>query len=464
MFFSIFPPKPKPDRKAPPPSLTEGSLPHAVWNLAWPTVMTNLLWSGTGLINMMFVGRLGKDALAVVGRSEQIMFLLMSIITSVSVGSSALVARSIGANDLKSAEIASRQSLIMAALGGLLSSLLLLLFGPVILWGMAARGEELASSIRYVQILAGVQVQVFFMIVIGAIYRGVGDTRTPMYIMGVVNLLQIAGDWTLIFGVGPFPHLGVVGAAWSWMISRTVGVVLSFYFLWRSPLAHTMKGDLRPQWDWFRRIWAVGLPTAIQQTLRLTGSMVFLGILGRLPHGTAAVATLTVGMRIESLAFMPGFGYSMAAMTLVGQNLGAQKPERAERAGWVCAWQAMGIMTLCGLAFLLIPQTILRIFTHDPDVLRFGTGYLYANGIAQPFLALGIALSGALQGAGETRLPAWITFFTMWFIRVPLTYLFAVSLGLGTMAAWGVMALTNITYGVIITLFFRRGDWKTKEV
>jgi putative MATE family efflux protein len=329
---------------------------------------------------------------------------------------------------------------------------------------MNARGTELDQGIRYLNVLALVQVQVFLMIVIGAMYRGIGDTRTPMYIMVAVNLLQILFDWLLIFGIGGMPRLGVLGAAYAWLISRTAGVILSVYYLRRSPLRDSLRGSWRPRWDWFRRIWAVGIPTAVQQTLRTTGGMVFIGILGRLPDGTASVATLTMGMRIESLAFMPGFGYSMAAMTLVGQNLGAKQPERAESAGWFCAWQAMGIMSLVGLAFLLIPGPIVRVFTNDPDVIPLGIAYLRANGIAQPLLALGIALSGALQGAGETRIPAWLTFLTMWFLRVPLTYLFAVFLGGGTGAAWVVMALTNGVYGLLITAYFKRGGWKAKEV
>lgn len=466
MLFSTLTKRPKPDPKEPsrPASITEGALSRAVWDLAWPTVMTNLLWSGTGLINMVFVGQLGKDALAVVGRSEQIMFLLMSIITSVSVGSSALVARFIGAGDLKDAETASRQSLLMSVLGGLLASVLLVALGPLILWSMNARGAELESGSKYLYILALVQVQVFLMIVIGSLYRGIGDTRTPMYIMVAVNVLQVFFDWVLIFGVGFFPRYGVLGAAYSWLISRTVGVILTIYFLYRSPLHRALRGSWKPEWDWYRRIWAIGIPTAVQQTLRTTGGMIFIGILGRLPNGTAAVATLTVGMRIESLAFMPGFGYSMAAMTLVGQNLGAKQPERAEQAGWFCSWQAMGIMTLVGAAFLIFPEPIIRFFTHDPDVIPLGIGYLRANGFSQPLLALGIALSGALQGAGETRLPAWLTFLTMWFLRVPLTYLFSVLLNGGAMAAWVVMAFTNAMYGLLITGYFKRGTWKTKEV
>jgi putative MATE family efflux protein len=352
----------------------------------------------------------------------------------------------------------------MGVLGGILAAFLILALGPLTLRMMNAQGHGLEVSSHYLYVLALVQVQVFLMIVIGAIYRGIGDTRTPMYIMGVVNLLQVLGDWGLIFGVGLLPRLGVLGAAYSWMISRTVGMALSFYYLRRSPLNDCLSGDWRTQWGWLRRVWAVGIPTAVQQTLRTTGSMVFLGILGRLPNATASVATLTVGLRIESLAFMPGFGYSMAAMTLVGQNLGAKQPRRAEKAAWVCAWQATGVMAAVGLAFLLIPSSIIRVFTHDPDVIHLGIGYLRANGCAQPLLALGIALSGALQGAGETRFPAWVTFLTMWFIRVPLTYLFATSLGMGTMAAWGVMAATNALYGIIITGYFNRGTWKGKEV
>ncbi len=450
-------------RDRPAVSITDGNLNHAVWSLAWPTVVTNIQFSATGLINMIFVGRLGKDAMAVVGRSEVIMFLLMSVITSVSVGASALVARAIGGGDLKTAETASRQSLVMGTLGSAISALFLISSGHLILYWMSARGADLELSAQYLKVLGLVQLPLFLIIVIGAIFRGVGDMRTPMYLMIAVNGLQVVLDWGLIFGAGPFPHLGVMGAAWSWLISRTVGAVLSVVFLGKLPL-HMWGGDWNPRWDWFRRIWAIGMPTAVQQMLRTTGSMVFIGILGHLPNAVASVATLTVGMRIESIAFMPGFGYSMAAVTLVGQNLGAKRPDRAERAGWLCAYQAMAMMGVAGLCFILFPHAILAVFTNDPDVIPLGVQYLHANGLAQPFLALGIALSGALQGAGETRVPAWVTFITMWVARVPLTFWLAEKMGYGAAAAWAVMAGTNALYGVIITGLFRSGKWKQKEI
>jgi putative MATE family efflux protein len=461
-----FLPKPRPRRRLSPDavSVLEGPLAQSVWKLAWPVVITNILFSATGLINVKFVGGLGKDALAVVGRSEQILFLFMAMVNSVSVGTSALVARSIGESNRKDAEAASRQSLNMTVLGALVAACVLWFLGHPILLLMNARGADLALSTQYLKIIALVQVQAYLVIVISAIYRGLGDTRTPMYLMIVLNILQVLGDYTMIFGYGFIPRLGVLGAAYSWLFSRTVGAVLCLYFLWRSPLPGAMRGDWRPHWDWFRRIWAIGIPSAIQQFVRVTGSMVFFGFLGALPNGTASVAALTLGLRIESIAFMPGFAYSMAAITMVGQNLGAQQPNRAEKAGWMCAWQAMGMMALAGAAFILLPRYIIHFFTTDPEVVPLGVGYLIANGFAQPLLSLGIALSGALQGAGETRLPAWMTFFTMWFIRVPLTWIFALGLGWGTMAAWGVMAVTNISYGILITIFFKRGQWKDKEI
>lgn len=465
MIFSLRPrQRPRKDTSSDIYSITEGPLARSVWKLAWPVVITNVLFSATGLINVKFVGGLGKDAIAVVGRSEQLLFLLMSIVTSVSVGTSALVARFIGEENYADAETVSRQSLVMTTSGAMIASFLLYFLGHPILLLMNARGADLALSTAYLKIAALVQLQAFLIIIIGAIYRGLGDTRTPMYFMVVMNVLQILGDWTLIPGFGILPRLGVLGAAYSWLFSRTVSAALCLFFLWKSPLPGAMRGDWRPDMEWFRRIWAIGIPTAIQQMVRMTGSMVFFGFLGALPNGTASVAALTLGLRIESIAFMPGFAYSMAAITMVGQNLGARQPERAEKAGWMCAWQAMGMMAVAGAAFILVPRFILHFFTPEPDVVALGIGYLIANGIAQPILALGIALSGALQGAGETQVPAWVTLFTMWFIRVPLTWIFALHLGFGTMAAWGVMALTNITYGAAITVLFKRGKWKNKQI
>ena len=447
-----------------PPTPTRGPLGAAVWALAWPTLVTNVLLSATGLINLIFVGRLGKDALAVVGMSEQFVFLLFSIVTSVSVGTSALVARSIGAEDLEQAEAVSRQSLVMCLLGGLLSTLLMRYLGPAVLKVMNAQGAILATGSEYLRILSWLQIQVFAIIVVGAIYRGFGDSRTPMYIMLATNAVQIAADFCLIYGRFGCPKMGVLGAAWSWWISRTLGGVLSVVLLARSPLSGCLKGDWRPDWSWFRRVWAIGLPTAIQQTVRTTASMVFFGILGHLPNGAASVAALTIGLRIESIAFMPGFAFGMSAITMVGQNLGAKQVDRAERAGWICAWQAMAMMGAAGVLFLTVPRFILHLFTSDPEVVPLGVGYLRANGLAQPALSLGIALTGAMQGAGETRIPAWITFVTMWVIRVPLTHLLADRAHMGTNVAWAVQAFTNILYGVAIVFLYRSGRWKRNRI
>jgi putative MATE family efflux protein len=285
-----------------------------------------------------------------------------------------------------------------------------------------------------------------------------------MMIMAGVNVLAVVMDYSLILGAGPFPRLGVLGAAMSSNIARTGGCLASLYCLARSPLRDSLRWGGGPSLAWFQRTLSIGMPTAVQTLLRTVGSMTFVSILGRLPDSSTAVAALTIGVRTEAISFMPGLAFSAAATSMVGQNLGARQPERAEDSAWVCVKQAAAIMCAVGAAFFFLSRPIARCFTTDPAIVAYTAAYLRANGVAQPMLAFGMVLSGALQGAGETKVPAWVTFATMWGVRLPASYVVALVLGLGAPGAWWTMTASAVLYGLIIIGIFRRGKWRTREV
>jgi putative MATE family efflux protein len=446
-------------------SITSGSIPRAVWGLAWPTLIANVLMTVTGLINALFVGRLGSgDSIAAIGFAEQILMMVFSIMMSVVVGTTALVARFTGARDTANAEEAARQSLIMGVVASVIATLVLLAISNPVLQEMGARGRVLDLSLAYIRIICIALVPFSFLIVIGAIFRGLGDTRTPMRIMMGVNALAVLFDYGLILGHGPFPRLGVVGAAISSDIVRTAGCIASLYYLLRCPLAGALSGSMRPSWAWFTRILSIGIPSALQALLRTGGSMAFVYVLGRLPNANAAVAALTIGVRTEGISFMPGLAFGAAATSMVGQNLGARRSDRAEKAGWVCVRQAISIMGPMGAVFYLYAGWLARLFTPDPAVIALTASYLTANAVSQPCMAFGMVLGGALQGAGETKVPAWVTFFTMWGIRLPAAYVVALVLGLGASGAWWTMAASSMAYALIIASIYKRGKWKAKEV
>ncbi len=278
-------------------------------------------------------------------------------------------------------------------------------------------------------------------------------------------VLNAVLDWLLIFGRGPIPGMGVHGAAISTGISRIVGMCLSFVFLRRSILKESLA-HFRPHVGWFGRILNIGWPASVQNLLWTSASAVFLRILAFLPGGEATVAqaALTVGLRIESVAFMPGVAYAMAATPLVGQNLGAGQPGRAEHSAWVATGQAVFVMSSVALVFYFAPWWLARGFTTDMGVVHLVVRYLRINAISEPFLALGMVMRGALQGAGDTRIPAWITVSTLWFIRLPLAWVLANRFGYGAVGAWTAMCLTTILSGVASMAWFKWGTWRTLRV
>lgn len=446
-------------------AITSGNLRQAVWGLAWPTLVANVLMTFTGVLNAFFVGQLGsRDAMAAVGWAEQILMVIFSVVMSVAVGTTALVARFVGARNLKDAEEAARQSLLLGiAAAGV--ALVILTAAPVpLLKAMGAKGAVLDLSARYIWITTLAMAPFFGVIVIGATFRGLGDTLTPMRIMMGVNMIAVALDYALILGPGPFPRLGVIGAAISGDVARVAGFIASVWYLSRGPLKGALKGPMVPSWSWFRRILRIGMPTALQSFLRTGAGMTFVSVLGRLPDASAAVAALTIGMRTEAISFMPGLAFGMAAGSMVGQNLGARQPRRAEHSGWMCVWQAMVIMVPVAAGFYILARPLAGLFTHDPRVIALTVSYLKVNALSQPALAFGMVLSGALQGAGETKVPAWVTLASMWGVRLPAAYLVAVVMGLGASGAWWTMTASSFVYGLIIVAIFRRGKWKTKQV
>ena len=436
-----------------------------VWWLAWPTVITMLLQTANGWLDAAFVGRLGAAALSGVGLAGQVNMVLMALVTAVSVGSTALVARFIGAGEHQDAEESVRQSILLGVIGSLVSGFLLVLLAEPLLRYMGADGPALTLGLRYFNILMMGVTPFYLLLILTGVFRGMGDMWTPLIVMGVVTVVSLVGDYVLIFGVGPFPRLGVVGAGIATTTSRVVGTLMLLYFLSKSSLRGSLKNGWRPDWGWFSRVLNIGGPAAIQALLRTGGSMTYYAILGLTPQATIAIAALTAGIRTEALAFMPGFAFSTAATSMVGQNLGAGQPQRATTSAWAAAWQGIWVMSLFGLIFYVFAEPLARTFTPDePEVVALIVSYLRINAISEPFLAMSMILTGALQGAGATRAPAIATISTMWLVRLPLTYYLAVTLQLGATGAWISMSATSVLSGLVMLAIFKWSSWEETRV
>ena len=422
-----------------------------------------LLSMAVGIVDTFLVGHLGAASLAAVGLANQWVFMATTLFGAIATGATALIARFTGAQENDQANEVLRQSVLLGALIGVMATILgLSLAGPAVTL-LGAEEDVVKLGASYLRVVSSIFFFSTLMFIGNASLRGAGDTRTPLFVMLVVNVLNIIIAWTAINGPFGLPRLGVVGSALGAATGRLVGGVLVMAILLkgRAGIRLTLAG-WRPDLGLIRRILRVGLPTGLEQLLFRTGHMVFARILAEL--GTVAYAANQVAINGWALSFMPGFGFALAATTLVGQSLGARDPEGAQQRGYTAYRLGAGLMGMVGLAFLLFPAQIVGFFTDDPQVIALGTMPLRMVGLIQPLLAATMIFAGGLRGAGDTRFPMFINGGAIWLIRLPLAYLLALVLGWGLPGAWAALALDMSLRGVLNFLRFRGGRWKTIKV
>lgn len=451
-----------------PDVILSGPIGTGVLTIAAPSVITMLVNTANGFLDSFFVGGLGPHALAAVGVGMNLSFLLMSAAMAVTVGTTAIVARAVGEDDLEQARDATRRSITLIILIALAAALPMILLrnGILRLEGLDSETLPLASDYLLVTLL-GMPFQ-FVMLTLAAAYRGIGDTIRPFYVTVGACIVHAFFNWLLIFGNLGFPKLGLTGGAIAMGLSQIAAMTLFFALLPRTRLGALWGGDWSLDSAWAKRLCAIGLPAAGQQVLRVGSMTLFQTLIGRFGAGSAAIAALSIGLRSESLAFMPGFGYSIASSAFVGQNLGADQPDRAKRGAWIATFQAMGVMTAMGVIFFVFAEPFVRLFVREgrPDevekTIELAVAYLRIAAISEPFLALGMVLTGALQGAGETKSPTYITGITMVAVRLPLSWILLKTFGVH--GAWWAMSISTMLQGLAVVWLFRRGTWLSTRV
>ena len=445
------------------PGSAQTGIRRDVLRLALPAMGEQLLSMMVGIVDTFLVGHLGAAPLAAVGLANQWVMMATTLFGAIAVGSTALIARLVGARQPEDANQVLRQSVLVGALIGLVATILGVTLARPAVALLGAPEDVIDLSTSYLRTVASIFFFSTLMFIGNASLRGAGDTRTPLYVMLVVNVLNIAVAWTAINGPLGLPKLGVVGSALGAATGRTVGGVLVIALLLKGRSNIQLRlTRLRPDWDLIRRILRVGLPTGMEQMLFRTGHMVFARILAEL--GTMAYAANQVAINVLSLSFMPGFGFAVAATTLVGQSLGAEDPEGAEQRGYTAYRLGATLMTAVGLIIVLFPAQLMGAFTNESQVVALGTMPLQVVGLAQPILAAVMIFPGGLRGAGDTRFPMAINGASIWLVRLPLAYFLALTLGWGLVGAWVAMALDFTLRAGLNFLRFRSGRWKVIEV
>jgi multidrug resistance protein, MATE family len=434
-----------------------------VLRLALPATAEQTLNMMVGLVDTFLVGHIGASSLAAVGLANQWVQLATTLFAAISVGSTALIARAVGAKDPDLAERTLRQSVLLATVIGLASTVLgVTLAGPAMAV-LGAEPEAAALGAHYLVIVSSVIVLSTIMFACMASMRGAGDTRTPMWIMLVVNAINVVLSYVLINGALGLPRMGVAGSAVGAAVARSLGGLICVVVLLKGRSRIRLRlHSLRPDWDVIRRVLRVGIPTGVEQLLFRFAMMAYVRTVASL--GTDAYAAHQVALNAESLSYMPGFGFQAAAITLVGQCLGARNTKQAEKSGYMSFALGALLMGGMGLIFVAFARPLVSVFTSDPAVIALGVAPLRIVGIVQPLMASGMIFFGGLRGAGDTRYPMIVTGLAAWGVRVPLAVLFTTVFHWGLAGAWTAMSLDWCVRGLFAFVRFRRGAWKMVDI
>ncbi len=424
-------------------------------------LMANLLQDLFSIVDAIFVGRLGEEQLAALTASGVVIGLVMVVMIGISTGTIALVARHIGSKEMLKAENDVAQALLLALIFTLVISPFFYFAAPYLLELLGAESGVVGYGEQYMRIIGIGAFTITLSISLSAALQGSGDAVTPMKILLFSTLINIALDPLLIFGIGPFPEMGVAGSSLATVIARGVGLPLFFYVLVKD------KTILRMPWDRIKidlrtmgAMVKIGIYSALQALIRSISNFALYGL--AFSFGTSTAAAYGVGTRLRMSVLMIGFAFAAASATLVGQNLGAEKPDRAEKSAWGAVAFFEIILAGFMVIFLTFPEGIMKIFSEEVRVVEIGSEYVSVLGMALPFLGLSVVLSRAFGGAGSTRTPMMVTAIALIGIRIPLAYYLASTIG--TYGIWYALLASNLIEGTIIALLFRQGRWKKVKV
>ena len=442
---------------------TVGPIGLAIFLLAVPMILEMSMESLFAVVDIFFVAKLGADAIAIVGLTESVMALIYAVAFGLAIGATATIARRTGEKDEAGAAASAAHVIYLGVIVSAIISAIGIIFAPDILKLLGAHERVIGEGARFMRIMLGGNAVVVFIFLLNAIFRGAGDAAIAMRVLILANGLNMVLSPCFIFGVAFFPELGVTGAAVGTTIGRGIGVLFAAWQLMR-PGGRIHVG--RESWRFDPKLlWKLAKlsSTGVFQFLIATASWTALMPI-MAGFGEVAIAGYVIALRVVMFALLPALGLSNAAATMVGQNLGAGKPERSEAAVWKAAWFNAAFYFAIGLIFLFFSNQIIGIFTHEAEVLRYGTSALHIIAYGFAFYGLGMVLETAFNGAGDTWTPTYLNLMVFWVFEIPLAYTLAYRFEMGPDGVFWAITLAFSLLAVASGLLFRRGKWKLKTV
>jgi len=442
---------------------TAGSLNRAILLLAVPMVLEMVLESLFAVVDVFWVGRLGANAVATVGLTESMLSLVFAVGMGLSLSTTAMVARRIGEKDREGAAVAGVQAIALGINVSLAIGLPCLFLAPRLLRLMGASAEIISVGSGYTRICLGGSCAVLLLFLNNAIFRGAGDAAIAMRLLWVSNIINLILDPCLIFGIGPFPRMGVTGAALATFTGRSIGVMYQFYRLLKgTERIHILARHLRLQFDVLWRLVRVSLTGVLQFAIAHTSWIGLVRIVS--VFGAAALAGYTIAIRIVIFLILPSWGLSNAAATLVGQNLGAGRRERAEAAVWRTGLYNMIFLGSVGVFFVLFAEPVVRLFTQDSAVEPLAASCLRIVSYGNIGYAYGMVMLQAFNGAGDTVTPTIVNFFGFWLLEIPLAYWLAIRMQMQSNGAFWAIVVAEGAIAGVSAILFKQGRWKRQKI
>lgn len=436
---------------------------RAIVLLAVPMVLEMAMESLFGIVDIFFVAHLGKDATATVGITEAMLYIVMSVAVGLSMGTTAVVARRTGEHDKDGAAVSAFQSILLGVTCAVVVFCIGLPFAPKLLALMGASPGILLVGSTYSRVMVSCSGVILMLFLINAVFRGAGDAAVAMRVLWLANIINLILDPCLIMGLGPFPKLGVTGAAVSTTIGRSVGILYQIYLLSRGTARMEIcRRHVRLVFSVMKNIVRIAANGVLQYLIATASWIALIRLIQT--FGDAATAGYTVAIRIVIFSILPSWGLSSAAATLVGQNLGAKHPDRAEKAVWRAAFFDMIFLGAVSLVYLLLAPQLVGLFSRDPVVVGYGASCLRIISVCYVLYAYGMVIAQAFNGAGDTRTPTLINLVCFWMVQLPLAFTLARGMRMGPNGVFLAILIAETLLALLAIYVFRLGRWKQKVV